>query len=98
MYAMPSSFFNSLDSCVVSRVSCRVPSHVQTTLYLKHKVANAPVELRAVVVLLAAQPQEVLRHARHDVAVDLHVYVALRRLQLTVPLLVGCVNVLVSQG
>lgn len=48
-------------------------------------------EFSAVVVLLAAQPQEILRHARHDVAVDLHVYVALRRLQLAVPLLVCCI-------
>lgn len=59
--------------------------------YLKHKVANAPVELGAVVVLLAAKPQKILRHARHDVAVDLHVDVALRCLQLAVSLLGWCI-------
>lgn len=54
--------------------------------YLKHEVTNAPVELCAVVVLLRAQAEKILRHARHDVAVDLHVDVALGRLKLAVAL------------
>lgn len=59
--------------------------------YLKHEVANAPVELGSVVVLLVTQPQEVLRHSRNDVAVDLDVDVPLGGLELAVPLLLDAV-------
>ncbi len=60
---------------------------ISTNTYLEHEIADAPVELGPVVVPLAAQAKEVLRHARHDVAVDLHVDVTLRRLKLAVALI-----------
>lgn len=54
--------------------------------YLEHEIAYASVELGPVVVPLPAQAQEILCHARHDVAVYLHVDVTLRRLELAVAL------------
>ena len=65
---------------------------MRTMQYLEHEVPDTPVELGPVVVPLSAQPEKVLRHARHDVAVYLDVDVSLRGLQLAIALVVASVR------
>ena len=63
---------------------------------LHHEVLDQPVEHRAVVLALRAQAQEVLRRARHQVAVHLQVQRAQARHQLHVPLLLQRAHALVA--